>query len=142
MWSEGWQLTRWPGRWTTGGSGTGSRSVSRTIDSASRLVELMLALPEERRSLFISTTDGASGALSAGAVGRRLPFAGLATLDDAKSVIDAAPVTDWIDVVIGCSFAKAECLSRQADIVSDLRTPTVRAAEIVELIASAMPPRP
>lgn len=103
-----------------------------------RLVELMLALPEERRSVWISTSDGASTPVGA----RRLPFTGSDTLEQAKEIIDAAPVTAWIDVVVGCSFAKEECLARQGDLVPEFRNSTVRARETVELISDAMPPRP
>jgi hypothetical protein len=103
-----------------------------------RLVDLMLALPEARRSLWISTSDGTSAAAAA----RRLPFMGPETLDQARAMIDAIPLTTWVDVVIGCSFAKEECLSRQDDVVSEFRNPTVRAREIVELIARAVPQRP
>lgn len=108
----------------------------------SRLVELMLPLPGARRSLLISTSDGTSPVGNAGPVARRLAFTGLETLDEAKAIVDAVPVTTWIDVVIGCSFDKAECLSRQGDLVSEFRNPTVRAREMTELISGAMPRKP
>ena len=104
---------------------------------------LVLDLPETRRTLWLE------GSGLDDAVGRpvprfehALPYVGMATLDEAMSIVDASHPDQWINAMVACRFPKDECLTRQGEVVKEFRNPIIRANEIKSLVVEAMPPGP
>ena len=87
---------------------------------------LMQELPEERRYLWIHILSEEKGTL----LNKSLAYEGAKTLDDFGNLYSEAPEDHWVEVMLGVRFSKNECLSLQKKIVSDLRTPLIRADEI------------
>ena len=100
----------------------------------------MLNLPVGRRIVWIDCSEAEQpGRPVAPALVRVLPYEGLATLDEAKSIIDRVPEFQWINVMLGVRYAMDECLTEQRELVDNFRNPIVRANEIRQLVEDALP---
>lgn len=101
---------------------------------------LMLNLPVGRRIVWLDCSEAEQpGVPVAPPLVRVLPYEGLATLDEAKSIIDRVPDFQWINVMLGVRYAMDECLTEQRQLVDNFRNPIVRANEIRQLVEDALP---
>ncbi len=98
------------------------------------LTELLLDLPDERRCLFINGVYGVQEARQA----EILPFTGDAAWQEAQRRVKDASTEHWIEIVAGVWFDMEECLSRQANLVAELREPLQRAEDIYRLVRRRM----
>jgi hypothetical protein len=104
------------------------------------LNDLMLTLPESRRTVWLEGggIKQPDGTLAPG-YSHVFPYVGRETLARVHDTIRAIPPTQWINLMLGNRFSKSECLERQGDLVTDFRTPIVRAHEIRALVESSIP---
>jgi hypothetical protein len=104
------------------------------------LDRLLLDLPEGRRTIWMT---GSRHEEPSGQVHPEFTYVdryhGERSLDAALARIKQIPPTQWLNVMLGSRFTKAECLVRQADLVGEFRNPTVRANEVRQLVEGAMP---
>lgn len=92
------------------------------------LNSLLQGLPRQRSGIWIRTDQN----------DRWLKYDGESTLLEAKTQFMGLQSDIWIDVILGVSFRKPECLDLQTAIVSELSTPIIRAYEISSLVKDAM----
>jgi len=96
----------------------------------SALNSLLQELPRQRSCIWIRTdTDQGN---------QHLNYESENTLLDTKNYLAALPSDIWIEVILGVSFRKPECLGRQEEIIPDLNAPIICADEISSLVKDAM----
>lgn len=97
------------------------------------LASLILNLSSERRCFWIRLSQGNSVIESIS-----LAFEDENTLTAARKRLLSVSQDVWIEVLLGVRFSKKECLSLQKNLVSELKTPIIRADEIRWLVIDAL----
>ncbi len=97
-------------------------------DLRSRMNSLLGNLPRQRSGVWIRTdlTD------------RYCEYEAESTLLETRHAVTDLPSDIWIDVILGVSFRKPECLTLQETIVSELSKAIICAYKISSLVKDAM----
>jgi hypothetical protein len=100
------------------------RSVLNDKNRRDQLHSLMENLPASRRCLTVYARRPSNP----------IPYTDRSSLAEMESAIAACDPNEWIDLILGASFTRDECLRLQTNIVDELRAPLIRAMEIDELV--------
>lgn len=102
-------------------------------EDRSTLSSLILNLSNGRRCVWIRLSQGNRVMES-----NSFEFKDENTLMVAHKRFPSVPPDEWIEVLLGVRFSKEECLNLQKKIVSELKTPIIRADEIRWLVMEAL----
>ena len=94
------------------------------------LHELLIELPNDRRCIWIENDEIN--------LDERIFYKNEESLKEAESIINEIADNHWINVMLGNSYSKDECIKIQQHIVQQLRTPVVRAFEMDSLVRASM----
>ena len=103
------------------------RNVLRDKTRRDQLHCLMENLPASRRCV----------SLCAPRPSNRIAYKGRSSLLAMESAIKGCNPNEWIDLILGVSFTRDDCLTLQSAIIDELRAPLIRAMEIHELVLGA-----
>jgi hypothetical protein len=91
---------------------------------------LLMDLPADRRCIWIENDEID--------LDERIGYTNESSLRQVENFINNIADNHWINVMLGNSYSKDECLKTQNQIVQEFRTPVVRAYEIDTLVKASM----